>query len=97
MLLPENHPLRVAHKKSIYHRVEIERSQKCGCFHCEAIFDPDQIEDWTDDNTTALCPLCGIDSVIGDRSGFEITKRFLEEMHEVWFAGLPARFRSCAP
>jgi hypothetical protein len=97
MLLPDNHPLRVAHEKSANHRAEIESSEKCGCFYCEAIFDADQVADWTDDNMTALCPFCGVDSVIGDSSGFEITKRFLEEMHEVWFDGSTARFRSCAP
>jgi len=96
--VPENHPLRVAHRKSIYHRAAIERSQKCGCFYCEKIFDAGQITDWTDTEEphaqqTALCPFCGIDSVIGDNSGFEITKRFLEEMHGAWFGGSgPGRF-----
>jgi acetone carboxylase gamma subunit len=35
--------------------------------------------------TTALCPYCGIDSVIGDKSGFPITKEFLEKMYQHWF------------
>jgi len=102
--LPESHPLRVAHEKSIYHRAEIERSAKCGCFFCEAIFDADQITDWRPSSEmphaqqTALCPFCGIDSVIGDNSGFEITKRFLQEMQDVWFDGCgPGKFRQCAP
>lgn len=43
--LPENHPLRVAHRKSLYHRAEIERSQKCGCFYREKILGADQIAD----------------------------------------------------
>jgi hypothetical protein len=34
---------------------------------------------------TATCPWCGIDSVIGDKSGFEITDEFLAVMEEWWF------------
>jgi len=88
--LPENHPMRVAHKKSIYHRREIEQSSLCGCFYCCQIFKPDEIEHWTDSSKpqaeqTALCPHCGIDSVIGDQSGFDIAKEFLAEMHKHWF------------
>ena len=90
--LPESHVLRMAHKKSIYHRAEIERSQRCGCFHCSKIFSPDEIVCWTDTSKphsqqSALCPSCGIDSVIGDASGFPIAEDFLEEMRRAWFAG----------
>jgi len=34
---------------------------------------------------TAFCPKCGIDSVIGDASGFEMTPALLHAMHEFWF------------
>jgi len=88
--LPECHPLRVAHEKSRWHRAEIESSKECGCFYCRKIFGPDQVVNWIDTDSphaqqTALCPLCGIDSVIGSASGFEINERFLGEMHTVWF------------
>ena len=74
-----------AHKHSIDHRGEIEASEICGCFHCRKIFPPPEIEEWTDDGGTALCPNCGIDSVIGSRSGNRITMRLLREMHRKWF------------
>jgi hypothetical protein len=50
----------------------------------------DEIDEWTDiDNPlaeqTALCPRCGIDSVIGDKAGFPITPEFLDEMNRTWF------------
>jgi hypothetical protein len=32
-----------------------------------------------------MCPRCGIDSVLGDRSGFPISAEFLGEMHRYWF------------
>ncbi len=38
-----------------------------------------------DDNLTAFCPFCGVDSVIGESSGYPITKEFLEKMKEWWF------------
>ena len=88
--LPESHPLRAAHARSIRHRAEIEASATCGCFHCKKTFAPSEIEEWTDTKNpapeqTALCPRCGIDSVIGDKSGFALTSEFLTEMNEAWF------------
>ena len=35
--------------------------------------------------STALCPRCGIDAVIGSESGYPVTKRFLERMQAQWF------------
>jgi hypothetical protein len=32
-----------------------------------------------------FCPRCGIDSVIGDQSGFPITPEFPERMKRYWF------------
>jgi hypothetical protein len=34
---------------------------------------------------SAMCPKCGIDSVIGSRSGYPITIEFLGRMKERWF------------
>jgi hypothetical protein len=81
--------IRVAHGHSIRHRSEIVGSQRCGCFHCCAVFAPTRIEEWVDEvdgeGQTALCPVCGIDSVIGDRSGFPISPTFLRRMKSHWF------------
>jgi hypothetical protein len=79
-----------AHKHSSLHRKELLQSEVCGCFYCTAIFDPNEIEDWIDERDapeiTALCPKCGIDSVIGSLSGFPVTdKEFLTQMYEKWF------------
>lgn len=88
--LPDDHWLQVAHKKSMFHRQEIENSDLCGCFHCLRMFAAKDINEWVDEGKsvaeqTALCPRCGIDSVIGNKSGFEITDRFLREMRKCWF------------
>lgn len=81
----------VAHKYSSNHRKDVLNSQICGCFYCLKIFKPNEISDWIDENEkgtgqTALCPKCGIDSVIASNSGFPITSDFLEKMRTHWFA-----------
>jgi hypothetical protein len=79
-----------AHSHSSNHRDEIKNSLTCGCFYCTSTFAPKEIEEWIDEDDdgigqTALCPECGIDSVIGDKSGYPITKDFLSEMKRHWF------------
>ncbi len=78
-----------AHRYSSYHRATLERSEVCGCFYCLKIFSPGEIKVWIGGGRrrgrTALCPSCGIDSVIGSASGFPIEKEFLEEMRMYWF------------
>ena len=61
------------------------KDKLCGCFFCLKIFAPTEIKDWADENKTAICPYCGIDSIISESSKFPITKEFLEEMKEYWF------------
>ncbi len=76
-----------AHKHSALHEREVMKSTVCGCFYCLETFSPRDIEDWVDDETpTALCPRCGVDSVIGDASSFPVTdKAFLAAMNAYWF------------
>ena len=80
-----------AHKHSSNHRSEIESSNRCGCFYCQAQFAPSEVIEWVDDDAngvgaTAICPRCGIDSVLGDRSGFPISAESLVEMQRYWFS-----------
>jgi hypothetical protein len=78
-----------AHGHSIRHRDEVMASEFCGCFYCCAIFPPSEIKKWTDESAsvgqTALCPQCGIDSVIGSESGYPFTPEFLASMNKRWF------------
>src|SRR5436189_5299614 len=78
--------IRAAHNHSADHRAEIIASTLCGCFYCRTTFKPAQITEWVDGRAdgqgqTALCPECGIDSVIGDKAGFDLTPQFLSTMH----------------
>jgi hypothetical protein len=82
--------VREAHSHSANHRDEIEDSASCGCFYCTSTFSSEMITEWIDEDAegvgqTALCPQCRIDSVIGDKSGYPITKEFLSKMKQYWF------------
>ena len=74
-----------AHGFSSLHRAQIEASDICGCFYCLAVFPPERIVEWVDSDRTALCPKCGIDSVVGSESGVPLTPEFLSQMRHHWF------------
>ncbi|WP_152446505.1 cytoplasmic protein [Bacillus sp. THAF10] len=74
-----------SHRFSSHNRKDLEKDSTCGCFYCLKIFNPKEIVEWWDDDNTAVCPYCGIDSIIGESSGFPITELFLKSMHKVWF------------
>ncbi len=76
---------------------QIAGSKVCGCCNCMQMFPPAEIIAWTGlevdnindpdavNNQTALCPRCGSEAVIGDRSGYPIDAHFLGRMNEAWF------------
>lgn len=74
-----------AHAYCTNHRAALEKDALCGCFHCLRIYNPAQIEKWIDNGQTALCPHCGVDSVIGESAGYPLTDAFLKGMHKRWF------------
>lgn len=79
----------LAHRHSSHHRADLHQSDRCGCFYCLRVYPAATIEDWTDAvagvGDTALCPACGIDSVIGSASGFPVERWFLAKMRQRWF------------
>ncbi|XIH15175.1 hypothetical protein C1N83_20805 [Priestia aryabhattai] len=75
-----------AHQFCKNNKENLVQDQICGCFYCLKMFDSMEIEEWIDtDDDTAICPYCGIDSVIGYSSGFPITQEFLRGMKAYWF------------
>ena len=68
----------------MHNRRALSGAQICGCYYCLGEFDADQIAEWVDDNDTALCPRCGIDTVIGFETG-GADKELLLQMHEQGF------------
>ena len=81
--------LEEANKHTLFHREELLQSELCGCFHCKGIFPPGEITEWKYPKkgvgTTAVCPMCGMDTVIGSASGYPIIEDFLEQMYLRWF------------
>ena len=82
--------LEIAHGASSRHREQVQQSETCGCFYCLEQFSPGEITEWVAEDAkseeqTALCPRCGIDSVIGSASRLPITREFLEAMNRRWF------------
>ena len=75
------------HKESSYHRENIESSKKCVCFYCLESFNPSEIKEWIDKGQTALCPRCGIDSVLGDKTEWPLTNKIIKDMQKYWFDG----------
>ncbi len=55
-----------AHACSFHNREQLLKASKCGCFYCLKIFNPKEIKKWCDGEKTAICPYCGIDSIIYD-------------------------------
>lgn len=81
----------VAHRFSSGNMPALEKDNICGCFYCLNIFSPTEIKEYIqgeasiDVDGTAICPYCGVDSIIGESSGYPITKEFLRKMKKHWF------------
>ncbi len=77
---------RAAHEACFCNKACIERSAWVGCFYCLRRQPASNIVEYVQDDQAALCPHCGIDSVIGDASGYPVGDHtFLREMNEQWF------------
>ena len=75
-----------AHRFCGANREALAKSDEAGCFSCMEIYQPNEIKRWIHDKEgdTAICPKCGVDCVIGDASGIQMTDLFLTAMHEMW-------------
>lgn len=90
-------PLLAAHPHTTNNRAELEASQMCGCCSCMEIFPTEEIVAWTGldmsnfnnpdaaSAETALCPRCGSEALIGDKSGYPMHPDFLHRMNQAWF------------
>lgn len=84
---PEYQYLKKAHQASFKNKESILQSKICGCFSCMKTFPPSEatFRPEMDGQETAWCPYCDTDAVLGEASGYPITKEFLEKMNEDWF------------
>ena len=72
------------HSFSDKHRHSVEKSESCRCFYCLQTFEPKDIKEWIDKKTTALCPKCGIDSVLCSED-VEFSEDLFYRMNMYWF------------
>lgn len=81
------------HSKNNYH--EIMNGYHFACFYCFDVIETKEILTFNDSNgndhvyeNTVICPCCGIDATIGQRSGYDIFDiDFIEAMGLYWFNG----------
>jgi len=79
-----NSLLTETHKHCSNNRKVIAVSAQCGCFYCLEIYPAAEVKKYTS-VVDAICPKCGIDSVLADASGAEISVPFLSAMSDRWF------------
>ena len=73
------------HELCMNNKKMFENTEKCGCFYCIKVFNPELIQEWIDNDQTAICPNCNIDSVLPQIEQLVITEKLLEDMHNYWF------------
>lgn len=89
--MPEDFALlKLAHDLASNNRRAAFKSKICGCFCCLRTFMPGKIAEWIDSNRTAVCPHCGIDSVISSHDAGNlkvdlVSSNFLSRMRAYWF------------
>jgi hypothetical protein len=75
---------KAAHAESSLHKETLLKSRWVGCFYCEKIYRPNEVIKWVDDGKTAICPFCGIDSVI-PATPERFDSDFFEQMEKIYF------------
>lgn len=70
----------------VMYNLELQKiSNKAGCYHCCKTFLASEVIRYTDKGKTALCPLCDIDAVIFDCTGFNLIEENLQKARKFWF------------
>lgn len=81
---------RVIHSYCSENKDILNECEVATCFYCKQKVLCADIEDWCDElsgKETAICPHCGIDSVIPYKvhGVYELNNKMLDEMHKYWF------------
>jgi len=72
---------------------EIRRSELVGSYYCMRVYPSSEISpedfvppvDSREDERTALCPYCRIDSVLPETAGYDLNDQMLRKIHDYWF------------
>ena len=71
--------------KSIKNKILIEKSKYACCYFCRERFSVSEIHEWIDNNQTALCPRCDMDTVLGDEGGDLPVPSVIKSLQEKFF------------
>ena len=78
--------LKMLHRQSIGNKARLADAKDCGCFSCLSHFAVAELEYCDDEGgQTAVCPHCGIDSVIGEYEEQRVPDDLLKAMNEEYF------------
>lgn len=77
--------LQKLHAYSSHNRALVEGARQCHCFYCQATVDASEVVDYSDNGQTAICPKCGIDSILPDSIEETLNADTIAEMNEYWF------------
>ena len=82
-----NGTARLAAQLAFKNRAAVEKSEACGCYYCGQIFPGKEVKEYTDAGMTALCPHCGVDSVLSSAQNVAVCEDTLKKSHDFWFRG----------
>jgi hypothetical protein len=68
---------------SFKNKKSLKENTVASCFCCCKSFKVESIKEWCDHGETALCPLCGIDSVLPGKVDEEVLKVFCEQSFSI--------------
>ena len=71
-------------KLSIRNKEELKNHKNCSCYFCLKVFKTTEVKEFTeelDGSETAICPFCGIDSLVPG----EVSKEILKSAQKFWF------------
>lgn len=78
------------HAQCTRNRAALLTCEVAGCFHCCSLFPARDVQAWCDavdgEGRTALCPHCGVDSVLPCLEGGADAQVLLQRMELWWFA-----------
>lgn len=65
---------------------QLKACELVGCYWCTEIYPPSEIKCWISGRHPAICPRCGIDSVMGGSSEQPLSREFLDRRHrDTWY------------
>ncbi len=80
ILLQKMGLVEMAYRLSSGNRKKVKNTL-CGCYYCLEVFEGNEITKFIDQDETAQCPKCGIDSVLAGVTD----KNLLRKLNERWF------------